>query len=175
MKRIFALLLAVMMIAAVLCACGGSSSGDVKTTVPSKYDDGFAESYAKSSSTDSDGNKVYEFTDDKYEDFIKSHKTSLDNEVTKKYAELHPTSTEDESVPYGEFVYINDDKKAVIVGVHTESYDEATAKEESATAAEYGFKYFQNLKEPVDTISVIYCDANNQDTVFGTFEFTAEK
>lgn len=172
MKRFFALLLAAMMIAAVLCACG--NSGDVKTTVPSKYDDGFADSYAKSTSTDSNGNKVYEFTKDQYDDYTKKHKNSLDAEVTKEIAGLHP-STDDQKVPYGEFVYINDEKQAVMVGVHTESYDEATAKEESAMAAEYGFKYFQNLKEPVDTIKVIYCDANNQDTVFGTFEYTAEK
>lgn len=172
MKRIFALLLAVMMIAALLCACGGSSTGDVKTTVPSKYDDGYANSYSKSNSTDNDGNKVYEFTDDKYEDYTKDHKNSLGSDLMKELGTLHE-STGDEA--YGEYAYINEDKKAVIVGVHTDKYDEATAKEESAMAAEYGFKYFQNLKEPVDTIQVIYCDANNQDTVLGSFEFTAEK
>ena len=47
-------------------------------------------------------------------------------------------------------------------------------KTESAAAAEYGFKYFQSLQTPVSTIHVIYCDANNQDTVFGTFDYTAE-
>lgn len=173
MKRFFALILAVMMIAAVLCACGGS--GDVKTTVPSKYDDGFADAYAKSTSTDSNGNKVYEFTKDQYDNYTKKHKTTLDSEVTKELAKLHPTSTADQKVPYGEFVYINEEKQAVVVGVHTESYDEATAKEEATMLAEYGFKYFQNLKEPVNSIKVIYCDANNQETVCGTFEYTAEK
>lgn len=170
MKRFFALLFAVMMIAAVLCACGGSG---VKTSVKGKYDDGFAADYASSTSTDSNGNKVYEFAGDKYDEYIKRHKTSLDAEVTKEIAQLHP-STGDEATPYGEFVYINEEKKAVIVGVHTDQYDEATAKNEAEIAAEYGFKYFQNLKEPVNEIKVIYCDANNQDTVFGTFDFKAE-
>lgn len=173
MKRFFALLLAVMTIAAVLCACGGS--GDVKTSVPSKYDDGVAGTFAKSTTTDSNGNKVYEFTNEEYNKYTQKHKSTLDAEVTKKFAELHPTSTEDQKVAYGEFVYINEEEKAVKIGVHTETYDEATAKEEAPIAAEYGFKYFQNLKDPVDTIKVIYCDANNQKTVFGTFEFTAEK
>lgn len=171
MKRFFALLLAVMMIAAVLCACGDSG---VKTSVPEKYDDGFAKDYASSTSTDSNGNKVYEFTGDKYDEYIKRHKTSLDADVTHEIAQLHPSSTDDQATPYGEFVYINDEKKAVIVGVHTGQYDEATAKEEAKIAAEYGLKYFQNLKEPVNEIKVIYCDANNQETVFGTFDFKAE-
>ena len=168
MKRLFAFLLAVMMIAAVLCACGSN----VKTTVSEKYDDGFAEDYASSTSTDN-GKKVYEFTADKYDEYTKRHKTSLDADVTKEIATLHP-ATGDEAAPYGEFVYINDEKKAVIVGVHTDQYDEAVAKEESKIAAEYGFKYFQNLKEPIDEIKVIYCDANDQETVFGTFDFKAE-
>ena len=172
MKRFIALLLAVMMTAAVLCACG--NSGDVKTSVPSKYDDGFAENYAKSNSTDDNGNKVYEFTKDQYDDYTKKHKSSLDAEVTKEIAIRHP-STGDEATPYGEFVYINDEKKAVIVGVHPEQYDEATAKEEAATAAEYGFKYFQNLKDPVDSIKVLYTDAADQENVLGSFDFTAEK
>lgn len=171
MKRSIALLLAVLTIAAFLCACG--KSGDVKTTVNSKYDDGFADSYAKSTSTDNDGNKVYEFTNDQYQEYTKKHKNSLGSDIQKELADLHK-STDDEA-SYGEFAYINDEKQAVIVGVHTEEYDEAAAKEESAMAAEYGFKYFQNLEKPVDTIKVLYVDCNNQDTIFGTFEYTAEK
>nr|WP_316614537.1 hypothetical protein [uncultured Ruminococcus sp.] len=171
MKRIFAFILAVAAIAAVLCACG--KSGAVKTTVPSKYDDGYASSYAKSTSTDGD-KKVYEFTDDQYKQYTNNHKNSLGADIQKEIGALHESSGDQKS-KYGEYAYINEEKKAVIVGVHTDQYDEATAKKESEIAAEYGFKYFQNIKDPVDTISVIYCDANNQDTVFGTFEYTAEK
>lgn len=171
MKRFFSLLLAVVMTAAVLCACGNAN---VKTSVPSKYDDGYAASFSKTTSTDSNGNKVYEFTKDQYDKYKQNHKNSLGADIQKELGTLHPSS-EDEKVPYGEYAYINDEKQAVIVGVHTERYDEATAKTESATVAEYGFKYFQNLKTPVDSIKVIYCDANNQDKVFGTFEYTAEK
>ena len=171
MKRIFAFILAVAAIAAVLCACG--KSGAVKTTVPSNYDDGYASSYAKSTSTDGD-KKVYEFTDDQYKQYTNNHKNSLGADIQKEIGALHESSGDQKS-KYGEYAYINEEKKAVIVGVHTDQYDEATAKKESEIAAEYGFKYFQNIKDPVDTISVIYCDANNQDTVFGTFEYTAKK
>lgn len=171
MKRIFAFILAVAAIAAVLCACG--KSGAVKTSVPSKYDDGYASSYAKSTSTDGD-KKVYEFTDDQYKQYTNNHKNSLGADIQKAIGAMHESSGDQKS-KYGEYAYINEEKKAVIVGVHTDQYDEATAKKESEIAAEYGFKYFQNIKDPVDKISVIYCDANNQDTVFGTFEYTAEK
>ena len=171
MKRIFGLILAVMMIVAVLCACG--KSGEVKTSVPSKYDDGYADKYAKSTSTDGD-KKVYQFTDDQYKEYTNNHKNSLGKDLQQEISALHESSGDQKS-KYGEYAYINEEKKAVIVGVHTDQYDEATAKKESEIAAEYGFKYFQNIKDPVDTISVIYCDANNQDTVFGTFEYTAEK
>lgn len=170
MKRLFAFLLAVTMIAALLCACG--ESGDVKTTVPSKYDDGYADSYAKSTSTDGD-KKVYEFTDEQYKTYTTNHKNSLGADIQKEISALHKSS-DDQKSTYGEYAYINDEKKAVIVGVHTDQYDEATAKKESEIAAEYGFKYFQNLREPVNAIKVIYCDANNQDTVLGTFEYTAD-
>ena len=171
MKRIFAFILAVLMITAVLCACG--KSGEVKTTVPSKYDDGYASSYAKSTSNDGD-KKVYEFTDDQYKQYTNNHKNSLGADIQKEIGAMHESSGDQKS-KYGEYAYINEEKKAVIVGVHTDQYDEATAKKESEIAAEYGFKYFQNIKDPVDKISVIYCDANNQDTVFGTFEYTAKK
>lgn len=171
MRRIFAFILAVAAIAAVLCACG--KSGSVKTTVPSKYDDGYASSYAKSTSTDGD-KKVYEFTDDQYKQYTNNHKNSLGAGIQKEIGALHESSGDQKS-KYGEYAYINEEKKAVIVGVHTDQYDEATAKKESEIAAEYGFRYFQNIKNPVDTINVIYCDANNQDTVFGTFEYTVEK
>ena len=176
MKRLFAIILAVAMICALLCACGGNSgsaNGKVTTTVNSKYDDGYASSYAKSASNDGD-KKVYEFTDEQYKEYTNNHKNTLGKDLQKEIGALHESSG-DQKTPYGEYAYINEEKKAAIVGVHTDQYDEATAKEESKIAAEYGFKYFQNIKDPVDTIKVIYCDANNQDTVFGTFEFTAEK
>ncbi|MBQ3265052.1 MAG: hypothetical protein IJH07_04675 [Ruminococcus sp.] len=168
MKRIFALVLAAAMIGALLCACGGGKTGStVKTTVSSKYDDGYAASYASSTSKDENGDTVYEFSNDQYESYLQNHKNTLGGDIQSDIASQH-----DEA--YGEFAYISEEKQAVIIGVHTEQYDEETAKTESASAAEYGFKYFQNLETPVSSIKVIYCDANDQNTVFGTFEYTAE-
>ncbi|MBQ3329697.1 MAG: hypothetical protein IJG87_00795 [Ruminococcus sp.] len=165
MKRFFALALAVLVIGAFLCACGESQG--VKTTVSEKYDDGYAASYASSTSKDDNGNVVYEFSGDQYNSYVKDHKNTLGADIQEDIAAQHKEA-------YGEFAYINEEKQAVIIGVHQEEYDEETAKTESASAAEYGFKYFQNLQNPVDTIHVIYCDANNQDVIFGSFDYTAE-
>lgn len=162
MKRIFALLLAVMMLTATLAACGSKS---VTTTVDPKYDDGFAKSYANSTSVDSDGNTTYEFTNDQYEKFTYDYRNTVSSDITSEIAASH-----DEA--YGEFAYISEEKKAVIVGVHTDQYDEKVAEAEAAVAAENAFRYFQSISNPVSTISVIYCNANNQDEIFGTFEFS---
>lgn len=164
MKRFFALALAAAIICALLCACGGKS---VTTSVSSKYDDGYASEYASSSSKDENGNTVYEFSGNQYDTYLQNHKNTLGADLQKDIAKQH-----DEK--YGEFAYINDEKQAVIIGVHQEEYDEETAKKESEAAAEYGFKYFQNLQTPVDSIKVIYCNANNQDEIYGTFDFTVE-
>ena len=162
MKRTFALLLAILMLAATLAACGSKT---VKTTIDAKYDDGFAKSYADSTSVDSDGNTTYEFTEEQYEQFTNDYRNSVSSDITGDIADTHEEA-------YGEFAYISEEKKAVIVGVHTDEYDEETAKAEAAIAAENAFRYFQSISNPVSTISVIYCNANNQDEVFGTFEFT---
>ena len=172
MKRLFALVLAVLMIAALLCACGekaqqtNASGSAVKIAVDPKYDEGFANSYAQKTSTDENGNKVYEFTDSQYEAFTKAYNNTLSAKMQEEIVANHDKS-------YGEYIYINEEKKAVIIGVHEDQYDEKVASEEAASLAEYGFKYFQNLQNPVDAIRVVYCDANDQNVEFGSFSFTA--
>ncbi|MCR5690469.1 MAG: hypothetical protein K6G71_09495 [Clostridiales bacterium] len=166
MKRLFALILAVAALAALLCACGESKS-TVTTTVNSKYDDGYAKPYASNTKLDENGNTVYEFTEDQYKDYTQDHNNSLSKDMQKDVAAKHKDA-------YGEFIYINEDKKAVIVGIHEKEYKEKTAQEEAKLISEYGFKYFQNLQTPVNTISVIFCNANNQAEEYGRFEFTAE-
>ena len=171
MKRIFAFALIIAMIAALLCACGDSgktsTGGTVTTTVNAKYDDGYATNYASKTSTDENGNKVYEFSGNKYDEYKENHKNTVSNDIQQQYVSNHDKN-------YGQYVYINEDKKAVIVGLNDGEYDEATAAEEAKTAAEYGFKYFQNLQQPVSSIKVIYCNAGNQDQIYGSFDFTAE-
>ena len=171
MKRLFAIILAAAMLAAVLCACGkkqDTTGGTVTTTVTAKYDDGYAKQYASSSTADQSGNIIYQFSGDKYDSYKSSHNNTLSKNIQQEIAKKHEKN-------YGEYVYINEEKKAVIVGIHEKEYDEKIAKEEAAIASEYSFRYFQNLQTPVDTINVIYCNANNQDEVYGSFAFTANK
>ena len=171
MKRFFAIALVIMMIAALLCACGESNSSktteNVTTTVNAKYDDGYATNYASNSSTDENGNKVYEFTGEQYDKYTENHKNTVANDIQSQFVSNHEKS-------WGEYVYINEDKKAVIVGIHEGEYDEKTAKDEADKAAEYGFKYFQSLKEPVSEIKVIFCNAGDQNNIYGSFDYTAE-
>ena len=171
MKRFFAIALVIVMIAALLCACGEEGSGktteNVTTTVNAKYDDGYATNYASKSTADEAGNKSYEFTGNQYDSYVENHKNSVSNDIQNEYVSNHDSK-------WGEYVYINDEKKAVIVGIHEGEYDEKTAEEEAKKAAEFGFKYFQNLKEPVSEIKVIYCNAGDQNNIYGSFDFTAE-
>lgn len=166
MKRFFALALVLVTVCVLFCACG-KNAGTVTTTVNSKYDDGFADKYANSTSTDEDGNKVYEFSGSQYDDYTTSHKNSLAKELTSEIAANHEEG-------YGEYVYINTDTNSVMIGIHEGEYDAETAADEAAEAAEYGFKYFQNLQTPVDFIKVVYCNAGNQSVVYGSFDFTAD-
>ena len=171
MKKIFAIILALALITVLFCACGNnnnSATGNkVTTTVEAKYDDGYATKYASSSSTNNEGNKVYEFTEEQYKSYQENHKNSVASDIQNVYVSKHDKN-------YGEYVYINEEKKAVLVGIHEGEYDEATAKEEAKAAADYGFKYFQSLQNPISTIKVIYCNAGDQSKEYGSFEFTAE-
>ena len=177
MKRIIALTLAVLMVAALFCACGEKKKApennnsvtqkEVKTTVEKKYDEGFAEKYAKSVSTDSNGNKVYEFDGSSYDTYTHDYNNKISSQVSSDLASEHESS-------YGQFCYINDEKKAFVVGLNPGQYDEAVASEEAKKLAQQATPYFMGLETPVKTFYVIYCNANNQNEVYGTFEFTAE-
>ena len=167
MKRFFALVLAILTLAAVLCACGESEPKVIQTTVASKYDDGYAAKYASSASTDSNGNKVYEFDDEQYEQYALNHKNTVSVAIQKELAANHEER-------FGEYAYINVEKQAVIIGIHEGEYDEKSAKPESATVAEYGFKYFQNLETPINAIKVMYVDAGDQDKIYGSFDYSLD-
>ena len=166
MKRFFALTLVILTLTAVLCACGNKSE-IIQTTVTAEYDDGYAVKYASSTSTDSDGNKVYEFDDEQYEQYTVNHKNTLGVEIQKEIADNHEES-------FGEYAYINVEKQAVIIGIHEGEYDEESAKTESAAVSKYGFKYFQNLKTPVNAIKVLYVDAGDQEKIYGSFDYSVE-
>lgn len=176
MKRIFALALALALICTVFCACGDkkkNSNATVSTSVAAKYDEGYAKKYAKSTSTDSNGNTVYEFSEDKYKEFTTNYNNHLSSEMSKEIVETHVnTADQKKKNPYGQYVYINEEKQAVIVGLMPGQYKEAQAKEEADLASEYGFKYFQNLQNPVNSFKVLFVNANNQDEIYGSFDYS---
>lgn len=165
MKRFFALMLAILALAAFLCACGDKEPDTVQTAVASEYDDGYAAKFASSTSTDSDGNVVYEFEDEQYEQYIVNHKNTLGVQLQKEIAANHEEG-------FGEYAYINVEKQAVIVGIHEGEYDEESAKTESASISKYGFQYFQNLKTPINAIKVLYVDAGDQEKIYGAFDYS---
>lgn len=175
MKRIIALTLALMMIAALLCACGEEKKADnateapkqVTATIEKAYDYGYAEKYAKSVTTDANGNKVYEFEGEAYDNYLHDYSNSISSKISGDLAANHETS-------YGQFSYIDEDRNAVVVGLNPGQYDETVAAEESKTIAKRAFLYFKGLAAPVNTITVIYCNANKQSEVYGSFEISAE-
>ena len=173
MKRIIALSLAVLMIAALFCACGEkkdeaksdeTATKSVKTVIAPADDDGTAEKYAKNVTTDSNGNKVYEFDSNSYSEYTRNHNNKVSAAITQDVIKAHDSG-------FGQYCYINDDKKAVIVGVNPGKYDEASAKKEASSLAEKAFTYFKGLTEVPKTISVQYVNANDQSEVYGSFEF----
>ena len=174
MKRIIALILAVLMTAALFCACGEKKTDDaaegsssVKAVVDSKYDEGVAEKFAKSVTTDENGNKVYEFDAESYKEYTRNYNNQASAEITNEVLKNHGEK-------YGQYCYINEEKKAVIVGVNPGEYDEASASKEAETLAKDSYSFFMGLENPITEISVQYVNANNQDEVYGKFDFTIE-
>ena len=171
MKRIIALILAVLMIGAVLAACGDSKDENrtVKTSVSQKYDDGYAKNYVDSDKikTDNDGNTTYEFTGKKYDEYVTDHSNVVSGEISS-------VIKNDMGEDFGQYSYVSVEKKAVIIGVNPGKYDAAKAEAAAGSYAESAFKVFMALENPVSTIKVLYVNANNQDEVYGTFEKSAK-
>lgn len=169
MKRIIAMLMAVLMISAVLVACGDSkeTKSTVTTTVSKQYDDGYAKNYANKVSDDDKGNTVYEFTGEKYEEFVTEYAKKIGNEISSEAAKV-------QGEDFGQYAYVKTSEKSVIIGVNPGKYEAAAAEAAAAEYAKLGFKVFQNLEEPVSTIKVVYCNAGDQSEIYGTFEITAD-
>ncbi len=151
MKRFFAALLAVMMIAVLFAGC------KVSTTVDKKYVDDFAEGYASSKEVDKDGNVSYEFEDDKYDEFAKDY-----YEVVKEESRLQIESA-------GQYSYYNPEITEVVVGITPQAWEEMgeeALKAEAQKVGETALKYQMNLKNPAGELTVIYRNANTSEEYF---------
>lgn len=171
MRRVFAVLMLIGILAALLCACGedNNTPATVTTTVQTKYEDNVAKRFADTFNIEDDGTTVYEFTGDQYNRYTAEHNNILSADMMEIVSKNHPKGSV-------EFVTIEEDKKAVLVGTHEGKYDAKIAEEEAPTLAEYGFKYFQNLQDPIDSIRVVYIEANDPShtTEFASFEYSAK-
>lgn len=173
MKKIIALILAALMLCAALVGCGDSKKADasrvVKTTVSKEYDDGYAKKFVEEDkiSTDESGKTTYEFTGEQYEEYVEDHAKAVGNEITSDVAK-------EQGDDFGQYAFIKTSEKSVIIGVNPGKYEAAKAEACAPTYAKNAFKVFQGLEEPVSTIKVIFCNANNQQEVYGSFEVTAE-
>lgn len=162
MKKIFAVILAILMIGALLAACGSKT---VKTTVSKTYDDGYAKDFANTAKTDDNGNTTYEFTDEKYDDYIYRHNNVVSQEISKEIVARHGST-------FGQFVRLDGEKNAVVIGLNPGEYDASIAAEEAPVLGAKAWPYFQSLEKPVSSISVLYVNANNQDEVYGSFDIS---
>lgn len=162
MKKLLALVVAVLLASLVLTSCGGN----VKTTVDSKYDDGFAKKYASSVTQDSNGNNVYAFSDDEqYKSFLSDYNVELSDGTHK---ELGYTNAQ--------YVFISKDGTEMEVGVepgHVEELGLDGAKKEAEKIGKENLKYNMNTQNPTGKISVKYKDAYSGEDYF-TIEVTAD-
>ena len=169
MKKLIAIALVIVAVAALFCACGEEgetkTTGPVTTTVKAQYDDGYASNYASNTTTDDDGNRVYEFSGEQYDAYVENHRNTISSEIQRAFVDNHDKK-------YGEYAYIKDDANSIIVGLHDGEYDAEIAEKDAEKAAQLGFKYFQSLQKPVDTIKVVYCNAGDQNSIYGSFDYT---
>jgi len=129
----------------------------VKTTVDSKYVDGFAEDYASAKNVDDEGNVSYEFEDDKYDEFAKDY-----YEVVKEESRLEIESA-------GQYSYYNPEITDVVVGITPKAWEEMgeeALKAEAQKVGEAALKYQMNLKNPAGELTVTYRNANTSEDYF---------
>lgn len=144
---------AVVVTVALIMILGGNK---VKTKVPAKYVDGFADKYAESKTVDSKGNVKYTFKDDKYEEFLTAY-----HEVVKE--ETRNINSTRQNIHYN--LNVPEIKVGLEDGVYEET-GEAALKAEARELGKAAIKYQMNTKNPIKTISVTYRNANTGKVYF---------
>lgn len=155
MKRIVSLVVIVLMFAFLLTGCG-----NVKNTIAKEYDDGFAKSYAVNVTTDDDGNTSYEFTEEKYKEFLEDYDKKVRDELVDTKIVLQNS---------GQFMYFDSNGKELYLGIKPEYYEkkgEAALKKEAQKVGEYALKYTLSNKGSGDKITVVYLNANTSQEYF---------
>lgn len=132
------------------------SGAKVKTSVPEKYVDGFADKYASSKTVDSNGNVKYKFEDDKYEQFLKDYH----EEVKEESREL---------IKVQQYTHYNLNVPEIKVGLQDGVYEELgeeALKAEAKAVGEAAIKYQMNTKKPIKSIPVTYRNASTGHVYF---------
>jgi len=162
-KLIIIIAAVVVAIALIVLAVVIFSGNEVKTTVPQKYADGYAEKYAQNKTVDDDGNITYEFEDDKYDEFVKDYheaikEESRDNLKTVHHYTHYNLKDVDDEANYG-----------IVVGISKETYEEIgeeTLKAEANELAQAAIKFQMNTESPATEIPVTYRDSATGDEFF---------
>lgn len=154
---------AVVVVALIVLLIVMMCSGNVKTTVPPKYADGYAEKYAQEKTVDDDGNITYEFAEEKYDEFVKDYHEAIKEESRDNLKTVHQYThynlkDVDDEANYG-----------IVVGISKETYDEIgeeTLKAEATELAQAAIKYQMNTQSPATEIPVTYRDSSTGDEFF---------
>ncbi len=154
---------AVVAIAAIILVIVFAFGSSVKTTVPAKYADGYAEKYANEIVTDDNGNVTYEFEDEKYDEFIKDYHEVVKEESREQLETVH------QYTHYNLKDSDDEDNYGIVVGISKETYDEIGEEALKAEAQQLGqaaIKFQMNTENPADKIPVKYRDAATSEVFF---------
>lgn len=156
-KKSIIIISAVVLVCVIALVIILVTGGKVKTSVPKKYVDGFADSYASEKEVDDEGNINYVFEDDKYEQFLTDY-----HEVVKEESREH-------LLTYHQYTHYNLNTPEIIVGLadgEFEQYGEEALKAEAQALGQAAIKYQMNTEKPITSIPVTYRNANTSDVYF---------
>lgn len=163
MKKALAFVLALAMITVVFSGCNSKRESDsekddlITVVVDKEYVDDFALDYVQSSWENKDGSVVYKFEPGEYEEFLVEYHMVVTEEC-KALIETPCQST-----------YFNLNVPEIKIGIEDgvyEEFGELALRAEAVKIGKTALKYQMNTKDPIDTISVTYRNANSSKVYF---------